>query len=221
MTRPSLTELDMTGQVLHDLSPFGNEDVVPLLNLTRFFLAHTGLSQIASLAGFSSLKTLDLSHNNIDTVVSLKVLKTLEKLNLAKNRITNIDDLGSLYNLSELNVSHNPLTNLKATVRLEALQVLIANQCSFAGDWLTILPIPKGDSDPRLKSLTHLHLKENDKIIWLPYQTKKFHSWADQTNNDKTFKTTFPALRVLEVGRDTQLETTENKPITLSTLERR
>ena len=217
----SLRELDVSDQVLHNLPPFGNDGVMPLPNLEKFILAHTGLSQIAPLANFASLRILDLSRNNIVTVTPLKDLKNLEDLNFEQNNITDIGDLESLYKLRHLNVSRNPLTSLKSTVKLEALQVLIANYCRLAGDWSTILPLAKTDSDPCLKALKNLQLKGNDKIIWLPYQTKRAYNGLEVAANNKAFNASFPALQVLEVGSSTKFEATADKAITLSDLERR
>lgn len=216
-----LTELDVSGQFLSDLSPFGNEDVMPLPNLEKFILAHTGLSQIAPLARFSSLRVLDLSENNIVTVAPLKDLRTLEELNLAQNRIMDMTDLESLYKLRKLDVSSNPVKNLKSIVKLEALQVLIANQCGFTGNWSTILPVAINDVDPRPKALTHLLLKGNEKLIWLPYQTKKSYSSSEVKGNDSALNTSFPGLQVLEVGTKAKLEATVDKPISLSALDRK
>ncbi len=213
-----LTELDVSDQILHSLSPFGNEGVAPLPKLERFILAHTGLGQIGPLASFSSLRTLDLSRNDLVTVAPLKDLKTLEELNLAQNKITDIVDLESLYRLRELNVSGNSVKDLKPIVKLEALQLLIANQCNFNGSWLTFLPVATNDADPRPKALTHLLLKGNEKLEWTPYQAKRSYSSSDVSSNNSAFNTSFPALRVLEVGINAKLEAAADKPITLRNL---
>jgi hypothetical protein len=216
-----LTELDVSGQLLNDLSPFGNEGIAPLPNLEKFILAHTALSQIAPLASFSSLRILDLSKNNIVTVAPLKDLRTLEELNLAQNQITDLADLESLYKLRKLDVSSNPLKNLKSTVKLEALQVLIANHCGFTGNWSTVLPVAINDADPRPKVLAHLLLKGNEKLIWLPYRAKKSYSSSEVNANNSAFNASFPALQVLEVDTNAKLEATADRPISLSALDRR
>lgn len=219
-----LTELkilDVSDQILNGVSPFGNEGVTPLLKLEQLNLAHTGLSQIAPLAGFASLRILDLSKNNIVTVTPLKELKTLEELDLEQNQIKDIGDLESLYKLRKLNVSRNPLGTLKSIAKLEALEILIANQCQFQGFWPVVLPIVKGDADPQSKTLTHLHLKGNPGLIWLPYTKKNSHSSVDVKNNDFDFNKTFPGLQVLEVEHNAQLKAVPGKPITLSALDKR
>jgi|GEM_PF-3821239 len=219
-----LTELkilDVSAQMLNSVAPFGNEGVTPLLKLEQLNLAHTGLSQIVPLAGFSSLRILDLSKNNIVTVTPLKELKTLEELDLEQNQIKDIGDLESLYKLRKFNISRNPLGTLKSVAKLEALEILIANQCQFQGFWPVVLPIVKGDADPQPKTLTHLHLKGNPGLIWLPYTKKSSHSSVDVKNNDSDFNTSFPGLQVLEVEHNAQLKAVPGKPITLSALERR
>ena len=179
------------------------------------------MTQINPLAGFSSLRFLNLSNNHIVTVAPLKDLETLEELNLAQNQITDITDLESLYNLRKLDVSLNPLKNLKSIIKLEALQILMANQCAFTGNWTTILPVATNDTDPHPMALTHLLLKGNQQLIWLPFEAKKISGSVDVKSNDSAFNISFPALKVLEVESNIKLEGTENKPIKLSNLGRR
>jgi hypothetical protein len=178
-------------------------------------LAHTGLSQIAPLAAFSSLKILDLSDNNIVTVEPLKALTALEELNLAQNRVNGLDALQALFKLRRLDVSrNNPLRTLTNLAQLEALQVLSANNCGVQGNWTEVLP--------PLKALTHLHLKGNEKIIWLPYMSSKRSglSSRDEGANNSAFNASFPGLQVLETDDAARLERTVDG-ILLSRLDRR
>ncbi len=88
---PSLTELDLSGNYISNISP-----LTGLTKLTKLYLSWNSISNIWTLSGLTKLTYLDLSGNSITSVSVLERLTTLTELKLSDNSISNYDPLRRL-----------------------------------------------------------------------------------------------------------------------------
>lgn len=91
LSRPHLKSLNLSHNMIHDITPLGR-----LAGITTLKLDHNRISTIKSLGLLNEeLEHLNLANNNISTIESLGLInKNLRYLNLANNNINNIDSLG-------------------------------------------------------------------------------------------------------------------------------
>ena len=140
-----VTELDLSGQGLRDLSALaacqdlerlnlsGNEisDLQPLMNLRHLRaldISGNSISDLRPLIGLSSLIKLDASDNLISDTTALGEVKSLEDLNLSGNRISEFSGLGKLTNLKTANlrstgISDSALPELNTMKSLQTLDL--------------------------------------------------------------------------------------------------
>ncbi len=127
---PTLTELALHYVGIDDLSMFRRFDGLIKLTLN-------GVIPILEEADLSLLdipsrvKTLALENNEIDDVAAIADFTALTSLNLARNRITNIEALEALKNLTVLDLSFNQITNLAPLRALIALKSLTLQGVPF------------------------------------------------------------------------------------------
>lgn len=135
-------------------APVSKTGIVPFRPLPNTFTinqSYANLTQLPSLASFTSIKVLIVSHNQltafpkeISTLVSLKVLNAgyneitheglpaeffelinLKQLHLNNNKLSSLDRFESLYNLELLNLGHNSISDLPDKfILLQKLQYL-------------------------------------------------------------------------------------------------
>ena len=88
---PSLTELDLSGNTISNISPLSG-----LTKLTTLELPWNSISNISVLSGLTKLTELDLSGNSITSVSALERLTTLTNLKLSDNSISDYGPLRRL-----------------------------------------------------------------------------------------------------------------------------
>ena len=102
-----LTELDMPGNQIADITPLRN-----LTTLFRIVLNDNSITNITSLTWLTRLTQLNLSENRIRTIHSLANLIGITELQLQKNQIGNIQSLVGLTRLTKLSLSENQISNV-------------------------------------------------------------------------------------------------------------
>jgi protein phosphatase 1 regulatory subunit 7 len=120
MCGPNLNVLDMSYNVIRDLSP-----VSVCQNLTELYIANNKLKHISGLEALVQLKKIDLGANRIRVMEGLDGLVNLEELWLGKNKIEEIRGLECLVKLRRLDVQSNRLTRIEnLNAQQEALEEL-------------------------------------------------------------------------------------------------
>lgn len=105
---PALVSLDINGEKeMLSISHLSGHSQLKSLVLTGCALTSDDLN---SIAGLSSLETLDLSNNNITSVTVLSNLTSLKHVVLAKNNIADISQLTSGEFIEVIDASENRLT---------------------------------------------------------------------------------------------------------------
>ena len=144
----NLTELDLAGNPIEDISPLQS-----LMDLTHLGLGATNLSvsdlsllstltslqyltlwdnqisDISPLSTLTSLVALDLGGNQISNLSSLSELTSLVELALGDNQISDLSPLSALIDLRELSLINNPLSDLRPLSNLTNLEVLDIAYC--------------------------------------------------------------------------------------------
>jgi len=119
----AITELQLNGADLW----LWDEDIVSLrymINLERFILMHTHVSDLSPLSGLANLKHLELRNNWIDDLSPLSDLTNLTKLDLTGNKISDLSPLSGLANLTELTLGFNEIRDLSPLSGLTELTML-------------------------------------------------------------------------------------------------
>ena len=144
----NLTELDLAGNPIEDISPLQS-----LMDLTHLGLGATNLSvsdlsllstltslqyltlwdnkisDLSPLASLTSLVALDLGGNQISNLSPLSALTDLVELALGDNQISDLSPLSALIDLRELSLINNPLSDLRPLSNLTNLEVLDIAYC--------------------------------------------------------------------------------------------
>ncbi len=88
---PNLTDLNLNGHVIPDLTP-----IASLNQLQTLQLANTQLQDISALTALTQLTTLDISYNQITNIAPLAEMPTIRSLNVAYNPLTDISPIGKI-----------------------------------------------------------------------------------------------------------------------------
>ena len=88
---PNLTELNLSGHVIPDLTP-----IATLSRLQTLRVANTQLSDITALTALTRLTTLDASYNQIDSIAPVADIATIRSLNVAYNPFTDVSPIGEI-----------------------------------------------------------------------------------------------------------------------------
>ena len=115
----SLVKLDLSNNLVHDLSALSGMKQLQELNLS-----HNTITDLSSLSSCSALTKLDVASNAVSTLAPLSALPLLTHLNADTNMITELGDLGKLTALSYLNLGNNNLANVSALASCTALTEL-------------------------------------------------------------------------------------------------
>lgn len=144
----NVTELDLSGQELEDLSPLSE-----CTGLQRLDLHGCGITDISSLVDLQSLTWLDISENEIEDLRPLMTLERLEHLDVHQNNIKDVTVLIYLTGLTELDLSGNPVSGFTSIGRLENLTELKLRGTGIGNNAL--------DALANLQNLVSLDLEEN------------------------------------------------------------
>ena len=147
----NLTELDLAGNPIEDISPLRD-----MMQLTHLGLGATNLSvsdlsllselialryltlwdnhisDLSPLSTLTSLVGLDLGGNHISDLSPLSELTDLVELALGDNQISDISPLSALMELRNLSLSNNPLSDLGPLSNLTNLEVLDIAYCKVS-----------------------------------------------------------------------------------------
>ncbi len=126
----------------------GIEHAVNLVGLT---VENGSISDLAPLAGLTSLESLGLQGNAVEDVSALGSLESLVNVDLSRNQISDVSALGSLGSLTVLDLSDNEITDVSALGSLESLTEL----------YLSNNAVEDVSALGSLESLTDLYLSNN------------------------------------------------------------
>lgn len=143
-----VTELDLSGQPLEDLSALSE-----CAGLQRLDLHECAITDISSLVDLQSLTWLDISENEIDDLRPLMTLESLQHLDVHENNVRDITVLIYLTGLTELDLGGNPVSGFTSVGRLENLTELSLRGTGIGDGAL--------DALANLKNLVSLDLEEN------------------------------------------------------------
>ncbi|WP_161634959.1 leucine-rich repeat domain-containing protein [Leptolyngbya sp. Heron Island J] len=88
---PNLTDLNLSGHVIPDLTP-----IASLNQLQTLRLANAQLQDISPLTALTQLTTLDISYNQINSLAPIAQIPTIRSLNVAYNPVTDISPIGEI-----------------------------------------------------------------------------------------------------------------------------
>ncbi len=142
----SITELDLSGSKISDISALEN-----LPKLTSLNLAGIDISDISVLAKLTNLTSLCLIGNQISNINALKNLTNLTELDLRGNQIRDVSALEKLTNLTELYLDNNQISDISMLENLIYLTDLRLRNNSISN--ISALS--------NLTNLTNLDLGEN------------------------------------------------------------
>ena len=143
-----VTELDLSGQGLRDLSA-----LAACQDLERLNLSGNEISDLQPLMNLRHLLALDISGNGISDLRPLIGLETLISLNAAQNEVLDTSAVGAMTGLQELDLSDNPIGDFSGLSRLNNLNTLRLNNTGLDDAGLLYLE--------SLGQLTKLSIEDN------------------------------------------------------------
>lgn len=143
-----VTELDLSGQGLRDLSA-----LTACQDLERLNLSGNEISDLQPLMNLRHLRALDISGNGISDLRPLIGLETLISLNAARNEVLDTSAVGAMSGLQELDLSDNPIGDFSGLSRLNNLNTLRLNNTGLNDAGLHCLE--------SLGQLTKLSIEDN------------------------------------------------------------
>ena len=144
----NVTELDLSGQGLRDLSA-----LAVCQKLERLNLSGNEISDLSPLMNLRHLRVLDVSNNDISDLRPLIGVETLSSLNAAQNEVLDTSAVGAMTGLRELDLSGNPIGDFSGLARLGGLSTLRLDGTGLDDEGLAILE--------QLKQLTKLSIEDN------------------------------------------------------------
>jgi Leucine-rich repeat (LRR) protein len=164
--RDTITNLDLSGQNLTDLSPLQTfakleslnladntvTNLEPLTELTGLRVLNLNrngaLTDLSPLQGLVELETLRLSGNQIADLSALTDLEKLQAFEAAGNQLQDVAVVGGFAQLAELDLSNNPVNRTEATCPAVTVNELLAEYC-LEGVTVTY--------EPHVRKLLELH----------------------------------------------------------------
>jgi len=115
----SLTNLDLSGSQVRDVSALGS-----LTNLTSLNLSNTEVSDVSALGSLTNLTSLDLANTPTRDVSALGSLMNLTSLSLSVTGVSDVSALGNLTNLTSLSLFKTYVRDVSALGSLTNLTSL-------------------------------------------------------------------------------------------------
>ena len=142
----NLGGLDLSEGAISNLAPLAG-----LTSLEKLWLSDNAIAELGPLASLTSLETLHLGDNEISDVAPLAGLTSLEWLWLSDNAIVELGPLAGLTSLETLHLGDNEISDVAPLAGLTSLE------------WLTLTANEISDVAPlaSLTSLTRLSLRAN------------------------------------------------------------
>lgn len=123
----TLTEIDLTGAGISDLSPLS-----AMTELRTLKLGNNKISDFSGIARLAGLTTLELGANAITDIKPLDVMGNLTTLGLSGNKIVDISRLAGLTQLTSLYLTSNKINDFSALSGLTNLQNLLLGETHIA-----------------------------------------------------------------------------------------
>ena len=150
--------LDLSGRGLTDLAPLAG-----LTSLRELDLRDNAIADLAPLAGLTGLRKLHLQGNAITDLAPLAGLAALQELHLRGNRIADIAPLAGLEQLQALDLSDNRIEEVWPLAGLAALREL-----HLKGNLIADIGPLSGLAQPRVLDLSGNRIEEAWPLAWLP-----------------------------------------------------
>ncbi len=137
----ALTELDISGKELTDISVLGFMNNLTVLNisnnkikdisslskltkLTKLNAAQNQIVDISVVANFAALQTLNVSKNNVADIGAIKDLAALKTLRADGNQIGKVFAISNVKTLNSVNLNSNKIENLAPLAKNKKLKDL-------------------------------------------------------------------------------------------------
>ena len=117
--KSDVTELDLSGMGLRDISALANCE-----NLISLNLSNNSISDLSPLMNIPTLQWLDVSYNQLSDLRPLMGISSLRFLNASGNSITSTAPLSMMDGLTELYLDGNPLKSFSSLKKLKNLTSL-------------------------------------------------------------------------------------------------
>ena len=117
--KSDVTELDLSGMGLRDISALSN-----CKELTRLNLSNNEISDLSPLMNIPGLVWLDVSDNQLSDLRPLMGISTLTFLNASNNSVTSTAPFSMMTGLTELYLDNNPLRSFTGLRKLRSLTTL-------------------------------------------------------------------------------------------------
>lgn len=135
--RPDVTELDLSGRDIRDISALAD-----CQELKKLDLSGNQIYDLCPLMNLPALEQLDISENQVSDLRPLMGMSTLRSVNASGNQVSSTVSVGSMNALTELDLSGNPISDFSGLKKLRNLQSLGLRDC--------------GVTDQTLEDLAHL-----------------------------------------------------------------
>lgn len=126
-----ITELDLSGRELTDISVLSN-----CRSLRRLNLSNNSISDLYAIMNNPDLKYLNISDNLVTDLRPIMSLTHLQSVIADNNRISSTAALGGMSSLVELSLSDNPVGDFSAIAKLSSLQRLSLNNTGLRDEEL-------------------------------------------------------------------------------------
>ena len=145
--REDVTELDLSGRGLSDLSVLGS-----CRHLVSLNLAGNRIADLSVLMDLPCLETLNLADNQICDLRPLMAMSSLRELDLSGNAITSTAPLSTLTGLRALNLNNNPLTDFSCLTALTGLEKLELENVGLGDEQLEAIAAMSGLRELNIKN---------------------------------------------------------------------
>lgn len=114
-----ITELHLTNNSFHDITPLKN-----LIHLKVLNLSWNKIFDIKALENLKQLEVLNLSKNNIVDIRPIQNLRKLRILNLSENKLHDVNPVSNLLELTHLDFSKNRISNIQPFENITNAQII-------------------------------------------------------------------------------------------------
>jgi len=149
--KSDVTELDLRGQNIVDLSPLSL-----CTKLVKLDLRDNAIADISALVDLQELEWLCLWNNKVENISPLMSLSKLKHLDLDNNSVKDLSVIPYLTNIEALWISSNPLEDIEVLTQLPNLRRLGLKNTDLQDEDLDVLI--------KLTKLTELTIENNPKL---------------------------------------------------------
>jgi len=149
--QPDVTELDLSGMGLRDISALADCE-----ELTKLDLSGNEISDLSPLMNLPKLEWLNISDNRITDLRPLMGIDKLCFLNAAENSLSSTTALSMMNGLTELYLDGNPIRDFSGLRKVKSLQSLGLSETGLTDEGLNYLG--------NLTLLTKLNIEQNPSL---------------------------------------------------------